>query len=143
MYVDALLLLSDAQAVTTSAASEDYLDVGAVRNLGVGEPIYVVVSVDTAMADSGSDATVDVDLYGDSTTSFTPDGSQRLFRIPAASAAGSVFYAQIAPDFASNYRYLELYYTVNNGPLTAGAFTAFITHDIAKFVAYAKNYNIS
>ena len=143
MYVDALLLFSDAQALTAAAASTSSVDLGAVRNLGVGEPLYVVLVVDTALTDTGSNSTVTVDLQGDSTTTFTPDGTQTLFTIAATAAAGTTYIARVSPGLAANYRYLQLYYTMNNGDLSAGAVTTFLTHDVQAFTAYADGITIS
>jgi hypothetical protein len=143
MILDAQLLFSDAQALTASAASTSSVDLGAVRNLGVGENLYIVLTVDVALTDSGSNSTVTVDLQGDSTTTFTPDGTQTLFSIAALAAAGTVYIARIAPGLASNYRYLQLYYTMVNGDLSTGTVTAFITHDVAAYSAYADNITIS
>jgi len=143
MYVDALLLFSDAQAITAAAGSTNTVDLGAVRNLGAGEPLYVVCTVDVAFTDSGSDSTLTVALEGDSTDSFTPDGTDTLFTIPALAAAGNVYIARISPDFASNYRYLRLKYTPNNGNLSTGSLTAFITHDVQKYSSYADGITIS
>lgn len=124
MITDALNLFSDAQAITAAAASTNYIDLGVARNIGVGTKIGVVVTIDTTFADTGSNSTLTVSLYGDSTTTFTPDGSQTLFTIPALAAAGNRYVAWISPDFAANYRYIELYYSPNNGDLSAGAVTA-------------------
>jgi hypothetical protein len=143
MIIDAQNLFSDAQAVTAAAASTNYIDLGAVRNIGVGENLYVAVTVDVALSDSGSDSTVTVALEGDSTTTFTPDASQTLFIIPALAAAGQKYYARISPELASNYRYLQLKYTPNNGNLTTGSFTAAIVHGIDAFQAYADGITIS
>lgn len=144
MFLDAQLLFSDAQAVTSAAGSTNTIDLGAVRDIGTGEPLYVMVSVDTTMADTGSNSTLTVTLEGDSTTSFTPDGTQDLFVIPAVTAAGSVFYARLDPGAAPlNYRYIRLLYTPNNGDLSAGAFTAALVKDIQKYVSYADNITIS
>lgn len=143
MILDAQNLFSDAQAVTAAAASTNSIDLGAVRNIGVGEELYVAVTVDIALTDSGSDSTVTVALEGDSTTTFTPDASQTLFTIPALAAAGQKYYARINPDFASNYRYIQLKYTPNNGNLTTGSFTAALVKNIDAFTAYADNITIS
>lgn len=143
MLHDAQLLFSDAQAVTAAAASTNIVDLGIARNIGVGENLYVVVTVDTTFADTGSNSTLTVALEGDSTTSFTPDGTQTLFTIPALAAAGNKYIARIQPDFAGNYRYIRLYYTPNNGDLSAGAVTAFIAHGIDAYTSYAKGYTIS
>lgn len=141
--MDAQLLFSDAQAVTAAAASTNYVDLGAARNIGVGRPLYVLVTVDVALTDASSDSTVDVYLYGDSTTTFTPDGKQKLFTVPAVAAAGSKYVAAISPDFASNYRYIELYYDPQNGNLTTGSFTASIVLDPPMDAVYADNITIS
>ena len=142
MYVDALLLFSDAQAITAAAASTDYLDQLAARDLGVGKQLYVVIVCDVAMTDSGNDSTLTVALYGDTTTSFSPDGSQTLVTIPALTAIGTRFVIPIAPEM-TKYRYLELYYTPNNGNLSTGSFTAFITDTPQLEVNYPDAVTIS
>ena len=142
MYVDKELLFSDAQAVTAAAASTNIVDFGAVRDIGVGEELYIVVSVDVAMADSGSDSTLAVALECDSTDSFTPDSTRTLFTFSAASAAGTVKISRLSADDI-NLRYARLYYTPANGNLSAGSFTAFIAKDIQKYTNYADNIVIS
>lgn len=144
MFLDAQCLFSDAQAVTAAAGSTNTLDLGAVRDVGTGEDLYVFVSVDVAMTDTGSNSTLTVALEGDSTTSFTPDGTRDLFTIPAVSAAGSIFYAKLSPGSDPlQYQYVRLKYTPNNGDLSAGSFTAGIVHGIFKAPAYADNITIS
>lgn len=144
MYLDAQLLFSDAQAVTASAASTNYLDLGVARDIGTGEDLYLVSICDVAMTDSGSDSTVAVSLQGDSTTTFTPDGEQTMFTFSALSAIGTVKIAKLDPGSAPlQYRYVQAYYTVANGNLTTGSFTTFITKDIQKYVSYADAITIS
>lgn len=143
MIHDAQNLFSDAQAITAAAASTNIIDLGVARNIGVGQNLFVVVTIDTTLADTGSNSTLTVALEGDSTTSFTPDGTQQLFIIPALAAAGNKYVARISPDYASNYRYIRLYYTPNNGDLSAGAVTAFICNDPDNYTTYAKGYTIS
>lgn len=126
MIFDALLQFSDAQAVTAAAASTNYVDLKKARNIGIGEDLYIVLIIDVAMTDSGSDSTLTVDLQGDSTSTFTPDGTQTLFVIPAVSAIGTKFVQRVSPGLAAAYEFLQLYYTPNNGNLSAGSFTAFI-----------------
>jgi len=109
----------------------------------VGEELYVFVTVDVAFTDGSSDSTLTVALEGDSTTTFTPDGSQQLFIIPALAAAGNKYFAKISPDFASNYRYVQLKYTPNNGNLSTGSVTAGIVKNIQADAQYADNITIS
>ena len=142
MYVDALLLFSDAQAITATAASTSHVDFGSVRDVGAGEDLYVVVSCDVAMTDASSDSTVAVSIEGDSTTTFTPDFTRTLFTFSALSAAGTIKYAKLGPGDV-NLRYLQLMYTVAGGNLTTGSFTAFMTNNIDKYVSYADNITIS
>lgn len=144
MFMDALLLFSDAQVLTAAAASTSYIDLKAARNIGVGEDLYVVLIVDVALTDGSSNSTVTVDLQGDSTTTITPDGTQTLFTIAALAAIGTKYVAKISPGLAAQYRYVQLYYTMNNGDLSTGSVTAFITRnpDIAD-AYYASGFNIA
>lgn len=144
MIVDSQLQFSSAQAITAAAGSTNTVDLGAVRDIGTGEDLYLVVTVTTAFTDSGSDSTLDVAVEGDSTTSFTPDGTQSQFVIPALAAAGDTFYAKLNPGAPPlQYQYIRLKYTPANGNLSTGAVTAFLAKDIQKYKAYAKNYTIS
>lgn len=144
MYVDAQLLFSDAQAITSAAASTNYIDLNEIRDIGTGEDLYVVCVVDTAFTDSGSNSTLVVSLEGDSTTTISPDATQDLFTFPALSAAGTVKYAKLDPGSEPlQLQYIQLKYTPADGDLTTGAVTAFITKDISKFKAYADNIQIS
>ena len=142
MFLDAQLLFSDAQAITAAAASTNIVDLGSARDIGLGENLYVGVTVDVAFTDAGSDSTLTVALQGDSTDTFTPDSTVTLFTIPALAAIGDSFFARISPAVA-NLRYIRLYYTPVTGDLTTGSVTAFITKDIQKVIDYPKGYTIT
>jgi hypothetical protein len=144
MILDKQLTFSDAQAITAAAGSDNTIDLGEARDIGTGKPLYVVVVVDTAFTDASSNSTLTVALEGDSTESFTPDGTQDLFTFSALSAAGTVKYAALDPGAAPlQYRYIRLKYTPNNGDLTTGAVSAYLVEDVQQFVAYANNYTIT
>lgn len=145
MMMDALLLFSDAQAITAAAGSTNSVDLGAVRDIGTGEDLYVVAVLDVAMTDgAGNTYPLVVALEGDSADSFTPDGTQDLFTFPAASAIGTTKFAKLSPGSAPlQYQYIRLKYTPTGGNLTAGSVTSFITKDIAKYASYANGYTIS
>ncbi len=136
MLMDALLLFSNAQAITANAASTSHIDLSQARSIGTGMNLYVVTVITTALADSGSNSTVTVDLQYDSTTTFTPDQSQTLYSLGAVAAAGTIYAARIAPE-VTNYRYVQLYYTMVNGDLSSGNVTSFITTGIHKYTNYA------
>ena len=140
MIIDSLLLFSDAQAVTSAAGSTNTIDMSEVRDIGNGEPLYIVVTVDVA-TDAGK--TVAVALEGDSTTTFTPDGTVTMFTMAAATAAGTVFVYTLQPGSDPlQYRYLRLLYTPSSA-LTDGTFTAFLTNNYQRATHYADNITIT
>jgi len=144
MIIDAQNEFSSAQAITAAANSTNIVDLGQNRDIGTGQSLYIVVGITTTMTDSGSDSTITVALEGDSTTSFTPDGTQNLFVIPAVSTAGTIFIARLDPGSAPlQFRFIRLLYTPANGNLSAGAFDGHIVHDIQRYTAYADNITIS
>lgn len=146
MIVDSQLLFSNAQAITAAAGSTNTIDLGpgASRDIGTGEELYLVVAVVVAMTDTGSNSTLTVALEGDSTTTFTPDATKDLFIIPAVTAAGTAFIYRLNPgDGPLNLRYIRLLYTPNNGDLSTGSVTAFITKTIQQWKAYADGFTIS
>lgn len=150
MYVDKQAEFSDSQAVTATAISANVMDLisnssgkNALRDIGTGQDVYLVVQTAVAATDSGSDATLAVTLESDSTenlaTSATVHFSTGTLAFAAFSPAGTVLAAVKLP--AGNYeRYLGVRYTVGAGPLTAGAFDAFLTTDVNAWRAYARNY---
>ena len=136
MILDALNLFSVAQAVTAAAASGNVIDLGSARDLGVGENLYIGLTVDVAMTDAGSDSTLTVALESDVDETFaTSPTTKTLFTIPATSAIGYQVFARISPADA-NQRYIRLYFTPNTGDLTTGSFTTFIVKDIQKVIDY-------
>lgn len=141
MFLDAQLSFCDSQAITAAAGSTNTLDngplKGAFRDLGAGENLYVMVNVNVAFTDSGSDSSLQVNLEGDSTTTFTPDGTDILGTIPAVAAAGSIYFYRLSPGLASmQFQYLRLKFTPNNGNLTTGTVSAKIVKDAQLFTAY-------
>ena len=142
MILDAELMFSEDQAVTASAASTNYIDLGVARDIGNGENLYLVLLVTETMDDAGDDSTLAVTLQTDDNTSFSSATTlETLTTFAALTAAGTVVYKRIDP--ASYERYIRLYYTTANGDLSAGKFTAFITKDIQKYADYASGYSIA
>lgn len=74
MITDKLLMFSEAQAVTASAASTDVIDLGPIdgtrRDIGVGEPLEFWATVNTTATAAGA-ATLNVQLQ---TSRITPPG---------------------------------------------------------------------
>ena len=144
MKYDGLLLFSDAQAITSAAASTNILDLQTTtRQMGVGNELYVVTIVDVAFTDAGSNSTLSRVLETDTADSFgSATTAQTLKTIPALAAVGDVFVDKLSP-FTTAERYLRVQYTPNNGDLTTGAVTTFITTTPHLWTKYAKGYTIS
>lgn len=127
MIIDKELMMSNAQAVTVTAASTDVIDLGAHLGLdpGVSDDMWLQIRVDTACEASGS-ATVafalqtdDAENFGSATTLWTSTAIGK-----AALVAGYDVVRMRLP--LGLKRYVRVYYTVATGPLTAGKFDAFI-----------------
>ena len=124
MIIDSKLVLSDGQAITASAASDNEIDFGAAGlDIGQGNPIYLEVWLDTAFDTSANTLTI--------TLKDSPDGTtytDRMVVLPAK-ATSALLTAGKLQKVALPYnlaRYIELYYTVSAG-LTSGKINAFLT----------------
>lgn len=83
MILDRQLSLSDGQALTATAASTDVIDFGAVRQIGVGEPLYVVLNF--AVGAGGTSPTMNVAFQTDDNSGFS--SAATLFTSPTYAAA--------------------------------------------------------
>ena len=126
MIRDAILILSENQAITATAASTNEIDFGAASlDIGQGTPIYLELWLDTAFDTSANTLTV--------TLKDSPDGTTYTDRmtILQATATSSLLAANVGLlrkfSLPNNLaRYIELYYTVSAG-LTSGKVNAFLT----------------
>lgn len=131
MIMDGQLEFSNSQAVTASAASTNFINTEIVAGLigpGMGE-LEVVVQVDTAVTASGG-ATVTFSLQTDDNSSFS--SASTLLTTAAIGKATLVAGYEVAiwrVPVANVEQYLRVYYTVATGPLTGGAFSAYIVRE--------------
>lgn len=142
MIVDALLQLSAAQAVTASAVSTNTIDLSLNRDMGPGRRLYAVWSVDTTVTAAGA-ATVTFQVISSAAANLgTPSVLASTDAIPKADLpAGRKMFAQsIDPAVLlaqpNGQRYLGAQYVVAAGPLTAGAFTCYITDSLPPGMEY-------
>lgn len=142
---DRQLMMSLDQAVTASAATTDYIDLGAARNIGVGEELCIVFTVTTTTASAGA-TTLDLVLQGDSSAAFGSAVTiQTVFTgIPKATLiAGYQFVAKLNPSPAlTGYRYIRGSYTVNTANFSAGAFRLGLQLDAQLWKAPSSPYPV-
>lgn len=137
MILDKLLMFSEAQAVTATAASTDVVDLGPIdgtrRDIGVGYPLEFFTNVNTTATAAGA-ATVNIQLQtspdNSTWTTIYDSGALALSALVAGQRVASVKVPQ------GVLRYLRVNYSVGTGPLTAGAFTAGINLDVDANRAY-------
>lgn len=123
--------LSDAQAITTTAASEDIIDLTlADKEFGVpADKLYLNIVCNTTFA--GNSGTLTIALVHDTVAPI--DGSSTVryqtpaFAISSAQlTAGATILSMPLPVDVDEERIIGLYYTVGNGPFTSGKIDAWI-----------------
>jgi len=140
MILDQDLAFSQAQTIPTGAttASTNLVDLQAVRDIGVGEDMELVVVITTALVGAG---TVAVIIQTDDNAAFSsPVTAQTIGTFAAASAAGTKMSAKIQPN-AIVERYMRVAYT--SGVLTGGAASAYLTHGVDNVRYYADALTIT
>lgn len=126
MILDKQLIFSNAQAVTTSAISENTIDLGAESlDPGQGNPVYLEIWLDTAFGTSADTLTISLQ---DGTT---VGGVADIMTVLEATATSALLAANVGllrkislPNDLK--RHLALYYTCSSG-LTSGKINAFLT----------------
>ncbi|NMZ78405.1 Bbp16 family capsid cement protein [Pseudomonas mandelii] len=145
MITDKLNTFSNAQLVTATAASTDVIDLGPLtrgntrRDIGAGEPIYLVVAMLAAATAVGA-ATTNIQLQtsDDDATWVTLFDSGALALADLAAGKRPV---QIAVPRGVR-RYLRLNFVIGTGPLTAGSFWAGLVKDVQDNTKYASGFVI-
>ncbi len=134
MLLDALLQLSNAQAVTATAVSTNTIDLGQNRDLGPGGQLHAVISTDVTAAAAGA-ATVRFQIIGSANadlTTLTVLAQTDDIPIANLTAGRKPIVIDLSPAVLLaqpiGQRYLGVRYSVSTGPLTAGAFTAYLSN---------------
>lgn len=150
MILDERLEFADALALNTGGAATyligDVIDLEVARDIGLGEDMYFVATVDTA-ATSGGAATLVLKLASDAQAAIATDGTATDHIIAASKAvaaltAGVVIVAQRLPAEGPVYeRFLGVLQVTGTAAFTAGKINAFLTKDYAKWKAYADAVN--
>lgn len=144
MFIDALTLVSDAQAFTTDVASTSSIDLGNVtpkRNVGEGEPLIMAIAIDVYATGGGA---YEFRVIQSATSDLgTPDILVSVFPTEALMAAGSLIYVPVPPG-AVTKRYIGAYFNNVSGTTTVTATIVIGAQSmIQSWRAYAKGYTIS
>ncbi|WCE04429.1 Bbp16 family capsid cement protein [Pseudoxanthomonas sp. JBR18] len=140
MFLDAKNEFSTAQTIAT-AVSTNVIDLtplkAAARDVGVGQPVYLVLTTPTTLA--GTSPTVTVAIQTDDNAAFSSPAvlATSAALIPAAFAAGPV----VIPLPSGAEKYLRLSYTTG-GTVSAGTITAGLTLDPQRWKSYPRNYTV-
>lgn len=149
MYLDALNQFSPSpQAITATAASTDTIDLGplgagqTIRDVGVGEPVFLVVRTVAAFNTLTS---LTFTLQTDDSAAFSSAATVwQSAAIPLASLTANRVQAVVAlPQGVPIERFLRMNYTVGGTNPTQGSVEAFLTKDVQSYRAYADNQPIA
>lgn len=112
MINDNLLRFATALAITASGAATDHIDLGADRNIGMGEPMAVLITVDVAAAVDDADETYAFKIQTDTVTGFgsPTDVIERAIG-RALLVAGSMHAIPVPPD-TSMEQFMRVYATL-------------------------------
>ena len=132
MYLDAKLLFSDSQTVA-AGPSTNVIDLKDARDIGVGENLYVMVVVESAIT-----GTLAIALESDDNDAFSSAKSTSIGAFAASAPAGSKLVYRISPGAAAE-QYARLAYTGGS----AGTISAFIVKDVDLFTSYPDAITIS
>jgi hypothetical protein len=143
MILDAQTRLSNAQALTATADSTNYIDLGSDRDIGRGNPQALVITVDTAADTADANETYQFQVETDDNTSFSSSTIIADRTIAGASlTAGS---RHVIPLGLTNERYLQGVYTLGgtSPSVTVTAFIQPMDQIAAEDVVYANGYTIA
>jgi len=135
MIMDSLLEFADGQDISQVAAtylSTNVVDLGSARDIGNGQPLYLVIQIDTAVV--GSSSTIQFRLRSDSTASIHATTSTGHYDSGAIAEADLIIGYQLIiplpPEGSNAYeQFLGVQAIVGTATTTAGTYSAFLTFD--------------
>lgn len=144
MIMDALLVVSDAQAVTADAVSANTIDLGAsapAREIGTGEPMSMLITVDVAADFTTTDETYAFELIQSANANLSSATVLNRRVLTAAQLALGGIFAIPLPAGSPSARYLGMNYDVGGTTPTMTISAALVpTKFIDMIKTYARNY---
>jgi len=114
MILDKFLQLSATQALTATAASTNSITLDASQQIGIGEPMALVVSVGVALG--GTSPTISFGVETDNNSGFSSATTLVTSQVFTALAAGDTI---VIPLGHTNEQYLRAKYTLGGTSPTA------------------------
>lgn len=159
MMFDSTVEFCDAVAVGTTAGTAligNVVDMALLGNLDANPELYLVITVDTAIATGGAAGTIQFKLASDTTSTISTTTSVLHVQTQAfvtddspVIPAGQVLYVGQLPsglvgwsgDETQYRRYLGILSIIATTTITAGKINAFLTTEAGKWTALARNSN--
>lgn len=156
MILDKLTEFADAQSVAGTAGTTinvgSQIDLGSARDIGAGQPLYLVINVDTSIITGGAAGTIAFQLASDSTASIATNGTQTIHYTSKAfvtdddalnelDAGETAVIIALPMEGVAYEQFLGVQAVIGTTDTTAGKINAFLTHDVAKWKAYADATN--
>jgi len=137
MLCDAALQFSNAQAITSTAASTNIVDFTVPNgvDMGIGEHSLRFAIYCTAAFTTGNSATLQVQVQAAPNSSGSPGTYITMTETDALAASVLIINAKIPIDLTHRatgqalYRFIRLNYVVGTGTFSAGSITAFLVND--------------
>ena len=156
MILDKLTEFADAQSVVGTAGATinvgSQIDLGSARDIGAGQPMYLVINVDTSIITGGAAGTIAFQLASDSTASIATNGTQTIHYTSKAfvtdddalnelDAGETAVIIALPMEGVAYEQFLGVQAAIGTTDTTAGKINAFLTHDPSKWKAYADATN--
>lgn len=158
MIMDERTEFADALSVAAAAGTAligDVIDLGAVhRDVGMGQPLYLVITTATEIITGGTAGTIKFQLVSDAQAAIATDGSATVHidtgnfvtddaaaNAAPLNAGGVIFMGPIPAEGNVYERYLGILCVTGTTTTTAGAINAFLTLDPAGWDAYPEGAN--
>lgn len=150
MIMDERLEFADAVSVAAAAGTAligDVIDLGSVhRDIGAGQPVYLVITTDTEIITGGAAGTMKFQLVSDAQAAIAVDGSatvhidtgtfvtdDALVNAVQFNAGGIIFMGPIPNEGQVYEEFLGILCVIATTTVTAGKINAFLTTDPGSF----------
>jgi hypothetical protein len=132
MVIDDRLEFDDARALTATAASTDAVDMSQERRIGQGQTMYVVVSVDVALA--GTSPTFAVSIQTDDNSSFSSAATIETSQTFSSLPVGTVIVLPV--PYGLTERFMRVNYTLGGTTPTITVSSWLTSEEPRSWVAY-------